>query len=177
MACEGTRHVRAHGVWAQQCSGPAGLVVGLWPSQMDSEWGSVPPASLSLAARDRQGSQDITAYPVQEERRTEHLRAAPSTVCAELWAVLHSLTGTSPTPSSGRLLQMFCPTDHSPVVFKMFSFCCLNVFMCSHKALKCKVLCPKKHLWFCWVFFCGTSNPFNFGSLQSTEPGFSLCGP
>lgn len=27
-----------------------------------------------------------------------------------------------------------------------------------------------------FVFSCGTSNPFNFGSLKSAKPGFSLCG-
>lgn len=26
-------------------------------------------------------------------------------------------------------------------------------------------------------FFCGTSHPFNFGSLKSAKPGFTLCGP
>lgn len=82
-----------------------------------------------------------------------------------------------PHPVLAAFCRWFCPSDCSPVVFKMFSFCCLNVFACSRKALKCKVLCPRKHLGGLFFFFGGTTNLFNFGSLWSAKPGFSLCSP
>lgn len=128
-ASKGTRRVIATvpwtcGAWCGAVAFLDGLGVGV------SDCVTVT-GSTRLAGR----SQDIPAHLGQEESRTEHLRAALSAVCAEfwavlLWAVLHSLTGTSPTPSSGLLLQVVLPLWPVSCVFQMFVFILLFEHFC-----------------------------------------------
>lgn len=161
-ACEGTAVPWTCRVWCGAAAVPNGLGVGV------SAHVAVTRGSMRQAGLSGHGS---TSWPGGEQERTPRSSTEHS-LCRALGSAAQPRRHLSHT----QLCRWFCPFDHSVVFFKMFLFCCLGAFVCSCAALKCKVVSPKKHL-SVGVFFCGTSHPFNFGSLKSAEPGFSLCSP